>query len=128
VNLLLDTHAFLWAWADDPRLSARARRLIVDGRSVLWFSLASAWEIAVKRSLGKLELGVSVADLLGPHRARLGVGLLTIELSHVVRLESLPFHHRDPFDRLLICQALAEGLTVLSADKHLDAYGVRRVW
>jgi len=128
VRLLLDTHAFLW-WVDGGRrLSLRARRAIADPANDCLLSMASAWEMAIKVSLGKLELPVSpgrfVSDQLAANRFR----ALAIDLRHVGEVAALPFHHRDPFDRLLAAQALSEGLPIVSADPIFRRYGVKRVW
>jgi PIN domain nuclease of toxin-antitoxin system len=128
VPLLLDTHAFLW-WVDDsPRLSARARRAIGKPAEPCYFSLASCWEICIKVSLGRLRLPESVDRFLAVHMAANGIQPLGLHLPHVSRVATLPFHHRDPFDRLLAAQALVEGLTVVSADAVFKKYGVDRIW
>jgi PIN domain nuclease of toxin-antitoxin system len=113
---------------DDAHLSRPARRLLLSPDHEMFLSTASAWEMAVKSSLGKLELALPLQQLLGEERERMGVDLLPITLSHIVQVERLPFHHRDPFDRLLAAQALQDGLLVLSSDPSFDRYGVKRRW
>ncbi len=128
MRLLLDTHAFLWFCQDDPSLSAAAKALIenlVDSKSV---SVASCWEIAIKAGLGKLTLGEPSQAYIPNALTRTGLELLPITLAHVTGVETLPPHHRDPFDRLLIAQAIAERMAIVSADKAFDAYGVTRLW
>lgn len=125
---MLDTHTFLW-WVDDsPRLSAKARRAIRQSNSVCTLSVASCWEMAIKVSLGRLRIGQSVDRFLSEQMAANGVQPLNVLLTHLGRLSSLPFHHRDPVDRLLVAQALEEDLTVVSSDSSFDAYGVTRIW
>jgi PIN domain nuclease of toxin-antitoxin system len=128
VTLLLDTHAFIWWVENDPSLTRRARAEITDPANSCLFSVASAWEIAVKVSIGKLEaardLARALPDLLAVNRFE----LLHVELVHAARVAALPFHHRDPFDRFLAAQALEEGLAIVSADAVFRRYGVERVW
>jgi len=128
MRLLLDTHTFLWAALRPSRLGPGCRRAILDDANELLLSVASLWEMAIKASLSKLRLAVPLERLVEDGKANLGIGILSIEAGHALRVRDLPFHHRDPFDRLLVSQALAEGLTVLSADRAFDGYGVRRIW
>ena len=128
MKVLLDTHAFLWAVTDAPELSRKATRIFEDERNELFLSLASGWELAIKLSLGKLSMAQPLATFLPEQMAVNGIMQLPIELRHIGRVQDLPFHHRDPFDRLLIAQCLVEDLAILSADRVLDAYGVERVW
>ncbi len=126
--LLLDTHAFLW-WIDDSdRLSARARTAIGRPDQPCYVSVASQWEIAIKVSLGKLTVTSSLERFLTEQMAINGFQPLGITTGHVIRVASLPFHHRDPFDRLLVAQALDEQLDIVSADPVFRKYGLRRVW
>jgi PIN domain nuclease of toxin-antitoxin system len=128
MKLLFDTHTFLWAIGGSTRLGAGCRRAILDPGNELLLSVASVWEMAIKVGLGKLRLGAPIPRLIDGARATLGIAILPIDLAHVMRVQDLPFHHRDPFDRLLVSQALAEGLGVLSADRVFDRYGVKRIW
>ncbi len=125
MRLLLDTHAFLWFVLDDPRLRSTARALIVDPDNDIDVSPATCWEIAIKVSLRKYQLSE-------PHEVFMERSLRTTASdsypSHTAALTTLPFHHRDPFDRLLVAQALVEEIPLLSADTTLDAYGVTRLW
>jgi PIN domain nuclease of toxin-antitoxin system len=128
VKLLLDTHAFLWFIAGSEKLSATARELIEDSANQPFLSAASLWEMAIKLSLGRLHLGRPFEDLI-PEQMRLnGIQLLGIELEHVTPVTTLPFHHRDPFDRLLVAQAMVEQMTIVSADPAFDAYPIERLW
>ena len=128
MRLLLDTHAFLWWVADDARLSKRARGAIRARQEACLLSIASCWEMAVKISLGKLALTSPLDRFVPEQLAVNGFGLLPIAFEHVAHVASMPFHHRDPFDRLLVSQALADDLGLVSADPIFRKYGVTRVW
>ena len=128
MNLLLDTHALLWFLTDSNSLSIRANQYIEDGSNALWVSLASFWEIAIKISLGKYRLGEPLTDFMKREMTQYAFSVLNITYEHADRVARLPFHHRDPFDRLMVAQSLEENLYLVSADSALDAYGVRRLW
>ncbi|MEW5770456.1 MAG: type II toxin-antitoxin system VapC family toxin [Pseudomonadota bacterium] len=128
MRLLLDTHVFLWWVVDAPELSAKARKAIADEGNACFLSLASCWEMAIKASLGKLRLAMPLDRFIPEQLAANGFSLLNIDFRHAARVEALPFHHRDPFDRLLVAQAQAEKLTLVSADAVLSDYGVKRIW
>jgi len=117
LSLLLDTHILLWWLADSPRLSKKARKAIQDAETV-WVSAVSAWEIALKRSRGLLEAPDNLEATL---RAR-DMQALPLTIAHAAAAGKLPLHHRDPFDRMLIAQALVESLTLLTADPQQTAY------
>lgn len=128
MQLLLDTHTFLW-WIDDaPALSKKARVAIGKAGNECFVSLASCWEMAIKTSLGKLTLSQPLDRFIPEQLAANGFQLLDIDFRHVSRVAAMPFHHRDPFDRLLIAQASAEKLTMVSADAAFDAYDLSRLW
>lgn len=127
MRLLLDTQAFLWFLLDDEQLSTPARTAI-EQAEILYLSPASHWEIAIKIALGKYALPEPFAQFMGRELANNDVTILPIEIGHTAQLTTLPFHHRDPFDRLIIAQALAEKLPVASIDSQFDVYGVERVW
>jgi PIN domain nuclease of toxin-antitoxin system len=126
MRLLLDTQAFLWWVADDPRLSKRAARAIAASECLL--SVASCWEMAIKTSLGKLTLSGPLERFVQQQLEVNGFNLLGVSLEHAGGVATLPFHHRDPFDRLLAAQARAEELSIVSADRIFPKYGVKRVW
>jgi len=128
MRLLLDTHTFLWFILNDPRLSARATGLISDPNNEIEISPASYWEIAIKISIGKCSLGEPVADFFDREIAANQFRILPIEPRHVAPLAVMLFHHRDPFDRLIISQAMAEQIPVVSADTAFDGYSVTRLW
>lgn len=121
MNLLLDTHVALWAITDSPRLSAKARELIESPKAVVWISAASVWEIAIKHSLGRGDMPVSGADALRYFQDS-GYRLLAVEPEHAAAIEALPAHHQDPFDRLLVAQALTEPMRLLTHDAVLARY------
>ncbi len=128
MRFLLDTHTLLWCFNASPSLSSRARRLIEDGSNEILVSAASAWEIATKVRLGKLTTGEELVSDLGRYLDQLGFEALPISLAHAVRAGRLPGEHRDPFDRMLISQAQAETLPVISNDRIFDEYRVERIW
>jgi PIN domain nuclease of toxin-antitoxin system len=128
VKLLLDTHAFLWWVGASRELSRKARTAIGSARNECFVSVASAWEIAIKVSLGKLRIEGALDRFLPEQLAVNGFLALAIDLKHTARVATLPFHHRDPFDRLLIAQALEEDLKVVTADSTFADYGLTRIW
>lgn len=128
MKLLLDTHAFLWMSLDDPRLSDTARDVIAELENELLLSPSSFWEIGIKISIGKYELQEPLDVFVDREVERNGLVILPITPQHATQVARLPFHHRDPFDRLLIAQAIVENVPIISADRQLDAYGIERVW
>jgi PIN domain nuclease of toxin-antitoxin system len=127
MRLLLDTHAFLWFVLDDPQLSTKARAAIEDEGADVLVSPASYWEIAIKVSLGKYALTVPYETFWQRGIGDNGFAVLPIEVRHTAALLDLPFHHRDPFDRLLVAQAMVESIPLVSADRRLDAYPIQRL-
>ena len=121
MNLLLDTHVALWAITDSPRLAARARDLISSPRSSVWISAATIWEITIKHGLGRGDMPVSGHDALGYLRDS-GYRLLAIEPEHAAAIAELPPHHQDPFDRMLIAQALTEPMRLITHDATVARY------
>jgi PIN domain nuclease of toxin-antitoxin system len=128
VRILLDTHAFLWFVLNDAQLSAPARVRIVDPANDVLLSPASYWEIAIKISLGKYQLPQSFQTFMTEQIEQNALEILPITPAHAEVVASLPFHHRDPFDRLLIAQAIVEQVPIVSADVALDAYPINRIW
>ena len=126
MNVLIDTHVFLWFIFDDPQLSVRARDVIEDENNDVYLSVASVWEMAIKAGMGRLPLIEPVEAFIPQQLLRTNIQLLPISLVHALHVASLPGHHRDPFDRLLVAQSLIEGLPILSIDATFDAYGVDR--
>ncbi len=126
MRVLIDTHILLWFINDDPQLSQKTKALLQSDTDVA-VSIASLWEIAIKVSIGKLTLPNSVENLF-PQQLRLNqIDLLPIEVSHLQAVSTLPFHHRDPFDRLIIAQAIVEKIGLVSVDKAFEAYGVNLI-
>lgn len=122
MKLLLDTHIILWAAYDPSCLSAAARELLTDTGNQLHFSVASLWEVAIKSSLGRADFKIDVADLRQGLVAN-GYTEVSIEAGHILRLPTLPNIHADPFDRLLVAQAMADGFALITHDKKVKAYG-----
>jgi PIN domain nuclease of toxin-antitoxin system len=121
VNLLLDTHVALWAITDSPRLSTRARDLIQAENSTLWISAASVWEITIKHALGRGDMPVSGEDAVRYFRES-GYRFLPVDVDHALAVESLPSHHQDPFDRILVAQALTEPMRLMTHDPLVARY------
>ncbi|MEX1026749.1 MAG: type II toxin-antitoxin system VapC family toxin [Candidatus Paceibacterota bacterium] len=128
MRLLLDTHTLLWFVLGDGRCSEVARELIEDDAHEKWISPASHWELAIKISLGKYSAPIPFVDFFERAVTSNGFLFLPIEPRHTALLTTMPFHHRDPFDRLMIAQATAEGMHIVSADKVLDNYSITRLW
>ena len=128
MKLLLDTHAFLWMSLDDPQLSGHARDVIADTGNELLLSPASYWGIAIKISLGKYRLDEPLDEFVNREIQQNGTKILPIQPTHAAGVAALPFHHRDPFDRLLVAQAIVEQASLVSRDPVFDAYGVGREW
>lgn len=128
MKLLLDTHSFLWFVNNSPDLSANARNHIEDITNEVYLSIVSAWEIAIKTSIGKLQIPVPVHLFIPAQMATNDFRLLPIEIAHLGLVASFPFHHKDPFDRLLAAQSLNESMPLVSIDAKLDLYGVQRIW
>lgn len=128
MRFLLDTHSFLWFLSGDKRMSATARTLIGDGDHEALLSKASLWEIAIKAGLGKLALAKPFAELIPEQLHENAIELMSIEVRDLAKVAELPFHHRDPFDRLIIAQALSRGLPIVGNDLEFSKYGVELFW
>lgn len=128
MKLLLDTHVFIW-WDSDPaRLSPRALALCQDPQNTLMLSVISIWEMVIKIQLGKLKLSLALPEVIESQQRVNGVEVLPAVLSHVLTLEKLPAYHKDPFDRLLVAQAVVEDAVLVSADPNIARYPVQVVW
>ncbi len=127
MKLLLDTHTFLWFGENSKQLSITARKTIEDSSHTLHLSIASLWEIAIKISLGKLKTKQLLAKTIQQTHEQ-GIHVLQVSPEHTLLISTLPFHHRDPFDRMIIAQAIEEQMTIVSKDGLFDLYGVRRLW
>jgi PIN domain nuclease of toxin-antitoxin system len=127
MNLLLDTQALLWWLGGNPRLGRRAHAVIADPGSAVWISAATAWEIAIKVGLGRLDLGEPPETCLPRELQRSGFRPLPVTVPHALAVHTLPHIHADPFDRMLIVQAVLEGLTLVSSDAVMAQYDVSRI-
>ena len=128
MRILLDTCTFLWVVADAPELSARARELFVDPINDVFLSCVSTWEISVKYALGRLRLPESPERFVPTQRKQHGVETLPLEESATLHLVRLPKFHKDPFDRMLICQAMIHGMVIMTPDELITQYPVRSTW
>jgi PIN domain nuclease of toxin-antitoxin system len=128
MRLMLDTHAFLWADLTPDKLTQRVRDAFVEPANTLHLSLASIWEIQIKVKIGKLKLRMPLMELIRDHQTRNGLILEAIDLPDILHLDTLPFHHRDPFDRMIISQTLQRGFHLVSDDPEFPAYGVPLFW
>ncbi len=128
MRLLLDTHAFLWLLGSPEKLSRTALQACQDPDNTLWLSLVSVWEIQLKVQLKKLQLDAPLSELIKTSLAENQVELLPIELAHILALDGLPYHHRDPFDRLLITQAQIARVPLVSQDSAIVQYPVDVLW
>ena len=128
MKTLLDTHALLWLITGDKRLSETARKIFLDQENRLFFSIAGFWEICIKMSLGKLSLKSQWIETIRDEMKANTIQWLPIEMLHCAELTKLPFHHRDPFDRMLIAQAMVEDMLLLSRDSRLSDYEITRIW
>ncbi len=126
MKVLLDTHTLLWALTDESKLSERVRKLLPQADT--WFSVASLWEILIKARIGKIPLPQPTGPFVMSKLQLNGVRLLHVTADHVLRVESLPDHHRDPFDRMLIAQSLEERIPVVTADRVFARYPVELIW
>jgi PIN domain nuclease of toxin-antitoxin system len=128
MKILIDTQALLWILSEDKRLSEDAKNEYLNRENTIFLSMASIWEMSIKISLNKLKLRNSLEKIVEEHVVGNDIKLLRIESSHIYPLQKLPFYHRDPFDRLIICQAMYEKMPIISSDKNFDLYSVERIW
>ena len=128
MKLLLDTQCWLWWFSEPEKLNEEAIEQIVTETNEIWFSVASVWEIGIKVAIGKLPLPEPTEDYISTRMTQLGARMLEITAIHALQTASLPLHHRDPFDRMLIAQAQIEDMTIASADSMFDRYQVSLIW
>ncbi|MBD2254476.1 type II toxin-antitoxin system VapC family toxin [Nostoc parmelioides] len=128
MRLLLDTHVLIWSTGNPEKLSERVKNLLLDNNNSWIVSVASVWELQIKYQIGKLNLSSSLPNLIETQQRVNNLQILPIELSHIYALDSLPNHHRDPFDRIVIAQAISEKIPLLSTDTVFDAYPVEKIW
>ncbi|MDZ8030495.1 type II toxin-antitoxin system VapC family toxin [Nostoc sp. DedSLP04] len=128
MKLLLDTHVIIWSAGNPEKLSERVKNLLIDTNNFWVVSIATVWELQIKSQLGKLNLSSSLPNFIETQQRVNNLQILPIELTHIYALEALLSHHRDPFDRILIAQAIVEKMPLLSIDTVFDAYPVQRLW
>lgn len=129
MRVLLDTHTFLWfVEGDTEQLSQPVQRLLQDQETAAILSIASLWELAIKTSTGKLQLSLPFAEYLQRYVLDAETEILPILSAHTITVSNLVFHHRDPFDRILIAQSLSENIPIISRDATFDAYSIHRIW
>jgi PIN domain nuclease of toxin-antitoxin system len=128
MKILLDTHAFLWLVMDDPMLSDTAKNLFLDAENEIFLSAVTGFEISVKFSIGKLELSEPPEQFIHNRITKNDLNVLPITLPHTLKLADLPFHHRDPFDRLLIARAMIENVPILTRDPMFSEYDCQVIW
>jgi PIN domain nuclease of toxin-antitoxin system len=128
MRVLIDTHIFIWYIQNSERLPSSIATYINDGRNDILLSIASVWEMAIKQSTGKLNLGLPYASFIAEQMRLNSIELLSLRLYHLEVVTTMPFHHRDPFDRILIAQAMLENIGIVSADSIFSSYPVQRIW
>ena len=128
MKYLIDTHTFLWIISNDQKLSEKAKNLYLHTENIIFFSLASIWEMVIKISLKKLSIEEPLKDFVQSQIKGNDIKILNIEIKHILSLENLPYYHRDPFDRLIISQSMNENIPLLSSDTVFDLYPIKRIW
>lgn len=128
MRFLLDTHAFLWWITDDIQMPAQVREIISDEGNELFLSVASCWEIAIKAQLGKLQIAENPETYIPDQMQRNAIQGLPIQTSHALHVFNLPYHHRDPFDRMLVSQAQLENLPIITSDSLIAQYNIQTIW
>jgi len=127
MNILLDTHTLIWFCEDDKKLPEKIKKEIENTENTIFISIASLWEMAIKISLKKLKLAIPLEEVIKLLNEN-GISIIPIQTEHLLKVASFDFHHRDPFDRLIICQSLVEEMMIITIDEKFDMYGVRRLW
>lgn len=128
MNVLFDTCSFVWFYSDPTKLSARAAAILQDPANDLALSVVTVWELIVKDRIGRPLIAGDIGQIVADQIQSNNIRLLPLRLNHVLEGRTLPLHHHDPFDRLLVCQALAEGLTLVTPDRHIQKYAVPTEW
>ena len=128
MNILLDTHTFLWWVAEDAQLSLKAKEIIANPDNKIYFSVVSAWEIVIKVGIGKLSLSEPPETYIPSRTTDNQFEILAVQMPHILKINSLPNFHKDPFDRLLIAQSLVEDLSLLTVDNAIAQYSVQTIW
>ena len=128
MTYLIDTHVLLWIVGFEEKLSKKVTDLYLDENNEILISMASVWEIAIKSSLNKLDIGLPLSKFVEEHILANNIQILNFSLPQIYRIETLPYHHRDPFDRAIIAQAINENIPVITRDKHFPIYDINCVW
>ena len=128
MKYIIDTHVVLWIIDNNSQLSQKVKEIYLDENNEILLSMASIWEMAIKISLKKLEIPGTLSDFVKYHIIANNIRILDIRLSHIYRIENLPYHHRDPFDRLIISQSIDENIPIISSDFRFDKYEIDRIW
>lgn len=128
MRFLIDTHTLLWIVDDDPKLSDKAKKIFLNNNNDIFVSIASIWEMVIKISLKRLEIPGTLSEFVKEHIRGSKIEIMSIDLNHLYQLENLPFIHRDPFDRIIIAQAIIENIPVISKDEVFDGYPIQRIW
>ena len=128
MKYLIDTHTLLWIVGNNPKLSKKAKEIYLNPKNEICLSLASIWELSIKVGLKKLDLNLPLKAFVDIHIIGNNIQILKIKLNHIYQLEKLPLHHRDPFDRLIISQAIEENIPLIGIDKVFDNYKIKRIW
>lgn len=128
MNILLDTHVLIWLDLEPEKLSPSAKKILADTENMLFLSVVSVWEMQIKSQIGKLSHSKALSEVIQEQRKINRIQILSVELPHVLKVGELPLHHRDPFDRLLIAQALVEDMTILSKDAVFQQYNANVIW
>jgi PIN domain nuclease of toxin-antitoxin system len=128
MKILLDTHVFIWLDSQPEKLSTKAIAVCEDTSNQLYLSMASLWEMQIKIQLGKLKLKVPLEDMLAVQQQENGINILNFSQAHIYHLQALPFHHNDPFDRIIIAQSMLENMQLVSVDQKLSAYDIPVLW
>jgi len=128
MNLLLDTHAFIWLWEDVAKIPPRVLSECENPDNQLYLSIASVWEMQIKVAAGKLSFQQPLAEIVEQQKNENGISILPVSLDHIWQLATLPAYHNDPFDRMLFAQATADKLALVTADRHIARYAVELLW
>ncbi len=128
MKYLIDTHTLLWIAGNNPKLSKKAKEIYLNPKNEIYLSIASIWELSIKIGLKKLNLNLPLKKFVEIHILGNNIQILNISLNHIYRIEKLPLHHRDPFDRLIISQAIEEDIPIIGNDELFDNYEIKRIW
>lgn len=128
MRLLLDTHAFIWLWEDISKIPPRVLAACEDPENQLYLSIASIWEMQIKVAVGRLSFQQPLSEIIEQQKNENGISILPVSLAHVWQLAKLPMYHNDPFDRMLVAQACADQLALITADRHIERYAVELFW